>query len=404
MNVRWMRRLDRILGVPLCWMVGCFLLLVGRRPVPCPPAPRAILVIKFFGMGSVLLTMPFLRALRAAYPHARIHFLTFASNRELLERLPLSMHHWSIRANSLWNFLWDTLLVLRGLRRERIEIVFDIEFFSKYSTLLAVLSGANIRVGYELPPFWRRANLTHPAPLERNRHVVNVFMRQLASVGVSVHEPPTLPRLHATSEEMISLENKLGLQTNDRALIALNINAGATSLERRWPADRFLALAVRLMEEYRHHRFFFTGSADERRYVQAAIDRHEALRNRAVNCAGLLTLGEFFALLQRSKVFITNDSGPMHIASAVGVPLVALFGPESPHFYGPLGEARVLYKPPACSPCLNMYNAKLFQCPYEAMCMRQIDVENVVREVRHLIERSPVALSEVPCKLVGSFR
>jgi len=405
MTIRWMRRLDRILGVPLCWMVGCFNVLARRRPVPCPPAPRSILVIKFFGMGSVLLAMPFLSALRTAYPQARISFLTFASNHELLERLPVSMHRWSVRTNSLRNFVRDTLLVLRLFCRERIDMVFDIEFFSKYSTLLAALSGAKVRVGYALPTFWRKANLTHPVLLERRRHVVSVFLNQLASVGMNVPHTPTLPRLYATPNEMISLEKKLGLQTNGRELLALNINAGATSLERRWSPDRFVALAIRLLEEYPHIHFFFTGSADERCYVQAALDSHATLRKHAVNCAGILTLGELLALLQRSKVFITNDSGPMHIAAAVGVPIVALFGPESPEFYGPWGDARVLYKPPACSPCLNMYNAKLFRCPYEeARCMRQIDVEDVFQEVRQLIDRPPVADHKVPCKLVGSSR
>jgi ADP-heptose:LPS heptosyltransferase len=147
-----------------------------------------------------------------------------------------------------------------------------------------------------------------------------------------------------------------------------------------------------LLKERPTLRFFFTGAADERAYVEQALARNESVRNRAVNCAGLLTLGEFIALLSRSRLLLTNDSAPMHIASAVGTPVVALFGPESPQFYGPLGRAVVLYKPPSCSPCLNIYNAKLFICPYEARCMKQITIEDVLHAIKRVhVAAEPVA-------------
>jgi ADP-heptose:LPS heptosyltransferase len=104
-----------------------------------------------------------------------------------------------------------------------------------------------------------------------------------------------------------------------------------------------------------------------------------------LNCAGLLTLDEFIALVERSSLFLTSDSGPMHIAASVGTPVVALFGPESPHFYGPLGHSHVIYKGIACSPCLNIYNAKLFVCPFRARCMSEIPVHEVVAAARRLL-------------------
>ncbi len=390
MNVRLMRRLDRWVGVPLCWLAG---MLHARRRRRQPRTIRSILVIKFFGLGSVLLTTPFLEALRRAYPNARIHFLTFSSNREMLERLPVALDTLAVRTSSFVLFLHDTLAALHALRRAHVDVVFDLEFFSKYSTLLSTLTGAVVRVGYALPTFWRRANVTHAVSINRAEHVAHVFMRQLEAVGVDAPTTCTLPVLHPTRAEELSIRRKLRLGTNGVECIGVNINAGATSLERRWPRDRFLELVARLHHDNPARRFFFTGSSDERPYVQAAMESRPEVASYIVNCAGLLTLGEFLALLRHCRLFITNDSGPMHIAAAAGTPLVALFGPESPQFYGPLANVRVLYKQLPCSPCLNLYNAKLFMCPYEARCMKELSVDEVEQAVQSLLKERALALT-----------
>lgn len=389
MNVGTMRWLDRWLGIPLCWLAGVLhLRRQHRQPVG---TIGSVLVIKFFGMGSVLLTTPFLETLRRAYPEARIHYLTFSSNIEILQRLPVKTECHTVRTTSLMSFIADTLAALLLLRRERVDVVFDLEFFSKYSTLISTLTRAGVRVGYALPTFWRRANVTHPVSIDRSAHVADVFLRQLQAIGIDAPATLTMPVLHPTHAEEVSMRRKLGLGTNGVECIAVNINAGTASLERRWPADRFLELITHLHEEVPARRFFFTGSADERSYVQAEIERRADVAAFAVNCAGLLTLGEFIALLRHCRLFITNDSGPMHVASAVGLPVVALFGPESPQFYGPLAHARVVYKQLPCSPCLNVYNAKLFVCPYDARCMKELSVEEVLSAVQSLLGQHDVA-------------
>ncbi len=389
MNIRMMRWLDRWVGIPLCWLSG--VLHKRRGHAQRPGAIRSILVMKFFGMGSVLLTTSFLETLRQAYPAARIHYLTFLSNMEILERLPVEIERHAVRTSSLVSFIRDTFAVLLLLRRARVDMVFDLEFFSKYSTLLSTLTGAAVRVGYALPTYWRKANITHPASIDRSAHVANAFLRQLEAIGMSAPTTCTTPVLHPTNAEEGSMRRKLGIGSNGAEWIAVNINAGATSLERRWPADRFLELVARLHDENGARRFFFTGSADERSYVQAALESRTNFAASAVNCAGLLSLGEFLALLRHCAVFITNDSGPMHVAASAGTPVVALFGPESPQFYGPLVHARVLYRQLACSPCLNVYNAKRFVCPYNARCMRELSVDEVQRAVQSLLRQQPVA-------------
>lgn len=381
-----MRSIDRFVGIPLCWLVGLLLKVFRRTPAMGPAHDlNTILVIKFFGMGSILLSRPFLTTLRRTNLDARIVYLSFAGNRELLERFAEVDITLAISTDTLWSFLSDSLLVIRTLQRMSVDVAFDLEFFSKFSTLLSSLSGAAIRVGFSLPTVWRKINLTHPVPLAHSTHVKNLFLHQLAQCGIETNPATPASTLASTSAEQESMEKKLHLDADGSTIIAININAGQASLERRWSPDRFMEVATQLTKEAGPLRIFLTGSSGEFRYVEDARRRHPALLSSSMNCAGLLTLGELIALFERTAVFLTNDSGPMHLAASVGTPVVALFGPESPQFYGPAGTSRIIYKRIACSPCLNVYNAKLFVCPYDARCMKEIPTTEVLEAVRSLL-------------------
>jgi ADP-heptose:LPS heptosyltransferase len=344
----------------------------------------AILVTKFFGIGSILLATPFLNTLRAKFPHARLIVLSFDSNRELLERLPIDLEVLTISTRGICGFVSDTAKTILQLWKIHVDVAFDLEFFSKFSTLIAVMSTATLRVGYDLPTKWRRSNLTYCIPLDRSLHVTKVFLSQLSALGIEAEDNAHILHLEPTEDEMRAVSEKLRILSNDIHAITLNVNAGSTSLERRWMPERFMAVAERLLTQDSSCHFFFIGDANERDYIQQSLALHPALAHHATNCAGELSLGELIALFKQSRYLLTNDSGPMHLAAASGTKVVALFGPESPDFYGPSGDVRVLYKGIECSPCLNVYNAKLFVCPFHARCMREISVDQVLNAIRSL--------------------
>jgi ADP-heptose:LPS heptosyltransferase len=387
MTVSAMRTVDRFVGIPLCWLTGLWLT-IDRKLHTRSPRNRiqTVLVIKFFGLGSILLSTPFLTQLRRH--DCRIVFLTFELNRELVERLDQPAHLLTISTQSLLQFVLDTLFVLRYIRSSRPDVVFDLEFFSKFSTLVSALSRAPLRVGFELPTLWRRMNVTHQIPIAHSIHVRNLFLEQLRPFGLIHSEPAAITALTSTHAERDSMERKLSFGTNNTTVVVMNLNAGTTSLERRWPPDRFMKVASALKTRHSAVRFFLIGSDSEHDYVQAAfMESPSELRSCMMNCAGILSLGELIALFERSSLLLTNDSGPMHIAAAVGTPVVALFGPESPKLYGPVGNARVVYKAISCSPCMNVYDAKLFVCPYNARCMHEISVDEVLAEVERMMPR-----------------
>jgi lipopolysaccharide heptosyltransferase II len=372
MTVTAMRRLDRLLGVPLCWIMGLVLRAgSGRREIR---DPQRILVMKFFGLGSVLLTTAVLRQVRTDRPGVHITYVTFATNGELVLRSGVADEVLLLDQSSPARFVLDTIRTIVALRRSTFDAVVDFEFFSKFSTLLGAISGAPLRGGFELPTRWRSMILTHSVPIDKHHHVIHSFSSLVSAVSGS-HASPVSPVMGTDGEIRRAVKRKLGGFPG--RMIVLNVNAGATFRERRWAPDRF-SRVVDLLAEKEGFTFAFVGSADEREYVQSVID-HSHRRERCLNLAGALTIGEFPELLRESISFISNDSGPLHIAAAVGTPIVALYGPESPLFYGPLSEnAEVIYKNIPCSPCMNVYNAKQFHCPYNAKCMDEISVEDVI--------------------------
>ncbi len=378
MTVAAMRRVDRYVGVVLCWLLGLprRLAPTGRGQLP-DEAPRRILAIKFFGMGSIILTTPALSLLRSFAPEAEIDYLTFESNRSLLEQYPLINNVMTIRTESSWSFFLDTLRTLRLLRRRHYDIVFDFEFFSKYSTLLSTLSGGRSSVGFALPTLWRSLHLTHQVQLSKSRHVCEAFCEQVYVVSGRQPVPPLLPP-RILDEEVDAMERKLPL--NGKPIVAINVNTGETFIERRWMPERFAILVTRL-SELTNYEFYFIGNDQERPFVDSVVAM-TACPQRCYNVAGVLTTAELGAFFLRCELVISSDSGPLHLAAAVGTPLVGLYGPESPAFYGPIGrETTVVYKKVACSPCMNIYAAKTFQCPFQADCMRAITVDEVLQAV-----------------------
>lgn len=388
MKISTMRLIDRFVGIPLCWMTGMF----RRFPESPDSPPRRVLVIKFFGLGSVLLTSPALQALKNKFPEAKVIFLSFSRNEEMLSQIPFVEERWTVDSDSMISFVRSFLTVLRRLLDRRIDVVLDFEFFSKFSTLIGALARPRMQIGFALPTRWRRWNLSHPVLLASDRHVTESFLAMLAPLGIQEKEL-SRPRITSShpGERTLHLPARVRLWCAD--IICVNPNAGDTSLDRRWDARRYSEALEVLLDDYLDALFCMIGSSREREYTQRIVNQVRSGNERLVNLAGQTSLQGLIELFQRSRMLITNDSGPMHIAAAAGLPTVALFGPESPTFYGPLGNQTInLYAKLECSPCLNIYDAKTFRCPISAKCMRDIPVDWVVNATHALMESTDRAV------------
>src|SRR5207248_1580948 len=203
---------------------------------------------------------------------------------------------------------------------------------------------------------------------------------QLArATGVTVTPADRIPRLYVTPEAKRQLEPLLsreGIQ-EDRPLIACHVSSN-NGQSKRWPIPYWAMLIDRLIRE-QGAQVVLTGAPDDLPLIERVTN---FMRERAINLAGKTSLAELAALLQRADLLISGDSGPMHIAGAVGTPLIAIHGPTDPALSGPVSPgATVLRSDIWCSPCYNATGPA--DCRfYTTQCMKNITPAQV-REVVH---------------------
>lgn len=346
--------------------------------------PKRILFVKFWGLGSIVLSAPAVRAARAAFPHACVDMLTLDANRAVCNHLGLFERVHTIRIDRWSRFAVDAATALATVRRARYDAVVDLELFAYVSALAATASGAPRRVGFDKDS---ASLFTETAPFDPTRHVVESF-RALAEalVGGPIRAFELgIPRSEDAATAVTEKLAAAGVGPED-FVVAMNANASPLAYERRWERARFADLAARLSQRFGAH-VVLTGSSTERAYVEGLLA--ELPGPAAVtNLAGRLTFSELVALVDRAGLVVTNDSGPLHVASALDRPTVALFGPETPARYGPLASKKlVFYAGLACSPCMSVENRKTVDCNYDALCMRSISTDSVWQQVEPFVSQ-----------------
>lgn len=373
-----MRLLDAYAGRPLCRA-----LTLVRRVLPDRRAdaePSRILLIKFWGMGSLVCATPLAAALRERHPRSEIDLLTFDFQRQTAEFLGLADRVITLSPASLGGFLASTLRVLGTLRRRRYSAVIDLEFFSKFTAILAYFTGAPVRIGFQFRPIDRGDLFTHPVPFNDRLHVIRIF-RSLGRPLDVADAPAAYPRVTPGDTAVETARAQLGAAGECQTYVVLNPSVSEQSAHlRRWPLERYTQVARALAAEGTG--VVLVGGPADRAWVgQLAAQIGEV--PGVVDLAGRLTIAELAAVLRGAAAVVTSDTGPMHLAVAVGAPVVAFFGTETPQLFGPLGpEHTVIRRDLACSPCLTVYNEKIFRCPYGNACMQQIGVPEVLEAVR----------------------
>ncbi|MBI3517119.1 MAG: glycosyltransferase family 9 protein [Proteobacteria bacterium] len=415
MKIDTMRRIDRLVGVPLC-LLATGLLRVGRWLRPRPPRPlRRVLFIELSEMGSTILADPAMRKARDGLG-AELHFAIFASNAaslDLLETVPAA-NVFLIRDASLGHLAVDSLRFLRWSRRRRIDTVIDLEPFSRYTSLLSGLSGAARRAG-----FYRFAHeglycgemLTHKVAYNPQIHIAKNFIALVNALGEPAAMLPHSKTAIADAElaldpitvaptaraAMLARIRDLAPSFDpiDNRLVLINPNASEFLPQRRWMPDRFAALARRILAADPGAVVLITGAPVEQAEAAALAASIGDLRCHAF--AGRTSVAELPALYALAAVMITNDSGPAHFAAVAALPTVVLFGPETPRLYRPLGPGRAIYAGLPCSPCVNAYNQRRTPCT-DNICMQAITVDAVFEAVAELLRR-PETNRRVPTNL-----
>lgn len=361
-----LKMMDATLGPLACRLAGFW-----RQPAAPAAASSRILVIRPGGMGDMILLIPVLKRLMAAIPDAAVEVVCERRNREVLSLsgLPVTILEADARPLQTW---WR-------LRRGGYRAVVDTEQFHHLSALLARVTGAPVRIGFKLNPL-RNPLYTHLIAYDMDGHEGVQFMRLLEPLGAAgayeaegCLKPDWSGVRPAVREELTHL-------AEGRRIVALH--AGGTRIEKRWGSDRFGSLAAALMRES-GVAAAWVGGPEDRLESQQAARLAGAGEGRQMDGAGRLSLAETAWILSRSGVFVGGDSGVAHLAVALGVRTVVLFGPGDPLKWG-LEDARhrVIRQKRPCAPCALFGYQK--SCP-DRKCLREIGVARVKEAVQGLL-------------------
>ena len=330
---------------------------------------RNILLIKPSSLGDIVHAMPTCAAIRRAYPMARLTWLVKRQWAGLVERIDGVDRVWSVEST-----LQGWLSQVASLRAERFDLVVDLQGLFR-SAAIGRLTGTPLLVGFangrEGSPWFYSTRVTVP---QSEMHAVDRYLLVAKALGAAEPGTPEFQfRIPQTDyDEVDRLLSQSGV-TPGMSWVAMNVSARWPT--KRWPAASFAEVADRLRQEG-CGAVVMIGGPDERADVAAVSGM---MKTPPIDLAGATTVGLLPALLSRASMLITNDSGPMHVAAAVGIPVVALFGPTSAVRTGPYGVGHDLLtgKVP-CSPCFSRtcHNA----LPLE--CLKLVSPQQVLAAVR----------------------
>ena len=316
---------------------------------------RKILVIRLDDIGDAILATPALRALQENFPGAAVDVLVKSSTKDIFLHSPRVRKTWVV--DPLWmrakrpTPLRGLLRLIFQLRAEHYDLTLELRG-NPFNILLAYFSGGGCRAGYGAQGLGFLLTCVIPYDFAA-RHERERNLDVLRGLGLRVSSaPPTEIFIPAGADKFAArfLEQRA---INQRDLL-VSMHPGAPWRPRRWPKENFAALARMLAEAFQA-KIMLIGSADERELCAEISALAGPGQQEAVfSAAGETDLLQTAALIRKSTLFIGTDSGPMHLASAAEVPVVALFGPQTPELFGPTGaRSEAIYGKAVCSPCVQ---------------------------------------------------
>lgn len=340
-----------------------------------------ILILKPSSLGDVVQSLPVLRLLKLHYPKSEIYWWLEASLVPLLKNdpdlagvFPFERKRWSSPLK--WNELIQSI---RQMRRQKFDLVIDLQGLAR-SGVFAWLANGDTLVGVDDPREGASGlyDVRVPRP-SYDTHAVDWYLQVLKQLQVPVNRPFEWLPVNQYAKAIVDQQRA----SHDRYIL---LNPGARWLNKRWPIEHFATLAQRLAVEYPGTGFVLTGSKSESSLANAI---EAAVPGRCLNVTGRTSLVEMVEWIRGCSVMVTNDTGPMHLASALGKPVLALFGPTDASRTGPYGQMQnVLRTPIPCAPCMKDHCSN----KNHLECLHSISPTIVQDRVRERLNHSALAI------------
>ncbi|MGH9966632.1 MAG: lipopolysaccharide heptosyltransferase II [Pyrinomonadaceae bacterium] len=336
-------------------------------------------------VGDAVMTVPALRELRRLLPNAHITLATRPWVRGLFADADFVDDLLIYNRGGVWSLLKQ----IREWRKQRFDLAVVLPNAFE-AALIPALARVPFRIGYATDG--RKALLTNPLPLPEwrsSKHEIYYYLNIIAETEhlltgeqiISERQPDdSLHISEARRQQGLTLLRSKGLR-GDGPTVALcpgSINSRA----KRWPAERYAAVADSLIDELRAE-VLLIGSKEE---TDVSLDVAQRMRNKPIMLTGQTDLAQSAAVLSLVDLLVTNDTGPAHIAAALRRPTLVIFGPTNPLTTRPFSAtAQILRHPPDCAPCM------LRDCPIDHRCMTAITPQDVFERARLLLEENILA-------------
>ena len=331
---------------------------------------RRILVIKLRAIGDVILSTIVTKNLRLAYPDAHIDFLTEGPSRDVVSGNPfLDGVIIFDRKKS------GPLALIRDVRERRYDLVIDL-FGNPRSAILTLFSGARYRVGFDFRGRRHAYNIRVPSR-GGTVHNTQFNLDAIEAIGIPVADRSLHLGITNEGDPMVdAFFDRSGLDG-----VIIGLSSGGGWYTKRWPLERFAALADLLVE--RHHASILLlwgpGQLDD-------VHKITAMMRNVSHVPPPTTIQQLAALLRRCTFVIANDSGPMHLATAVGTPVLGIFGPTNPTLQGPYGDQHLTVRREG----LECLGCNLVKCSIGHLCMQELSVETVLEQAEHLMKKNSI--------------
>ena len=401
-----MRLIDRWAGIPLCFVTGVWSWIKSALKTKSEndtkkDSPEIIVFIGLAEIGALVVAYPAIQEARKQYPNSRVCFITAPAGLQTLELMGFEKEEILLMSmSSLASMFLDLIRIRKNFSGKRVSAIV-LEPFTRIGALLTVWIGASQRIGCHR--FYNEGSyignfLTHRLVFNPHLHASQTYFALSKALSEPISTQPLLKekipsqlrnrlKIIIQEDDQKALQNRLKLEFPETAfekIILLNANASDIVPLRKWPMDRFVELGRKLLENS-SITIILTGSPEEKDVCEdLALQISPA---RTVNFAGKTSFKELITLYSISDLLITNDSGPVHFASTTEIPILALFGPETPKIFGPMSpNAKVISLELACSPCVSVFNQKKSSCD-DNQCMKQISVQMVVKETQNILRK-----------------
>jgi lipopolysaccharide heptosyltransferase II len=346
---------------------------------------KNVLVILIAGIGDLIMASRSLRALKRGYTDRGLHLLTSKEASALARNYTYLDHVWAFPVRQLrkaQNPIGEVFSLLQALRKLDFELALNLYRVTswrgaiKMGFLLSSLK-AHRKAGHDRKGLGLFLDTKAAKEIFENRHFTDA-MTDLAKLAGGVPDDRGIEVFWDKSVEG-KWADLLPTERKESVPLCIGINPGADRPEKRWSPENHASVADRLSEARGAKIFVFGGPGEE----HLALRIEKAMKHPVTNLAGKLSLNDLAYVISRLDLFVTNDSGPMHIAAAVKTPVVALFGPEDPVYTRPYTTPdlyRIVQKELSCRPCMNK------RCD-QPICMESLKPEEVLQACLELLNR-----------------